>query len=170
MSNVLRFKPEAKSETKAVDAEAFRTDIIRPALNLTGLWSPSAENLILGTALVESGLNVFKQRGGGPALSVYQVEPATYVSITKYLLARQFQLRTAILTACYLETFPEASAMIWNLRLATLIARCVYYRRQEPLPESTDVIAMAHMWKQLYNTPLGAGKVEDYIKAWEAHQ
>jgi len=153
-----------------MDAEAFRTDIIRPALKLTELWSPGAENLVLGTALVESGLNVVKQYGGGPGLGFTQIEAATYNDVIKYLKLRQPEMGDSILSACYLgDMYPDAQALIWHLRLAVLITRVIYYRRPEPLPEANDVRGMALYWKRFYNTLDGKGDTEDYIKAWEKH-
>ena len=35
--------------------------VIRPALSKINLWSPSAEELVLGTAIVESGLTYLRQ-------------------------------------------------------------------------------------------------------------
>ena len=52
--------------------------VICPALEKLSLWSPSAEELVLGTAIVESGLTYLKQHGDGPALGLWQVEPATH--------------------------------------------------------------------------------------------
>ena len=51
--------------------------VIAPALDKLGLWSPSAEELVLGTAIVESGLTYIRQWGDGPALGLWQVEPST---------------------------------------------------------------------------------------------
>ena len=44
--------------------------VIAPALDKLGLWSPSAEELVLGTAIVESGLTYIRQWGDGPALGL----------------------------------------------------------------------------------------------------
>ena len=52
--------------------------VIRPALTKINLWSSSAEELVLGTAIVESGLTYLKQHGDGPALGLWQIEPATH--------------------------------------------------------------------------------------------
>ena len=52
--------------------------VIAPALEKIGLWSRAAEELVLGTAIIESGLTYLKQHGDGPALGLWQVEPATH--------------------------------------------------------------------------------------------
>ena len=51
--------------------------VIAPALDKIGLWSRSAEKLVLGTVIVESGLTWLRQWGDGPALGLWQVEPST---------------------------------------------------------------------------------------------
>ena len=63
---------------KMLAATLLRSMVIRPALTKINLWSRSAEELILGTAIVESGLTYLKQHGDGPALGLWQVEPATH--------------------------------------------------------------------------------------------
>ena len=49
-------------------ASQIRSLVIRPALSKINLWSPSAEELVLGTAIVESGLTYIRQWGDGPAV------------------------------------------------------------------------------------------------------
>lgn len=53
----------------------------------------------------------------------------------------------------------------WN-RFAVLMARCHYLRRPEPIPYTLD--EQAAYWKRYYNTVLGAGDPEDYIRHWQA--
>ena len=52
--------------------------VVKPALEKLGFWSLSAEELVLGTAIVESGLTYLKQHADGPALDLWQVEPTTH--------------------------------------------------------------------------------------------
>jgi hypothetical protein len=44
------------------------------------------------------------------------------------------------------------------------MARLVYLRAPSPLPQDDDIEALAAYWKKYYNTDLGAGKVQDFIK------
>src|SRR3954469_3472805 len=58
----------------------FRNFVVRPILDYLGLASPAAENLLVGTALYESGLEALDQWTGpgdatlGPAFGIYQIE------------------------------------------------------------------------------------------------
>lgn len=54
-----------------LDPQTFRRFVIRPALTRLNLYSPAAEALLLGTAIVESGLSSLVQTGGGGALAAY---------------------------------------------------------------------------------------------------
>ena len=49
-------------------ASQIRSLVIRPALEKLNLWSLSAEELVLGTAIVESGLTYLRQHNDGPAV------------------------------------------------------------------------------------------------------
>jgi hypothetical protein len=50
---------------------------------------------------------------------------------------------------------------------ATAIARLVYRRRPEPLPEASDTPGLAAYWKAHYNTPRGKGRPETFVNALE---
>ena len=63
---------------KMLAAKQMSTLVIKPLPKKLNLWSPSAEELVLGTAIVESGLTYLKQHGDGPALGLWQVEPPTH--------------------------------------------------------------------------------------------
>ena len=151
-----------------MDAQAFRVDIIRPALKVTDLWSESAENLLLGTALAESNLDVVKQIGGGPALSFFQIEPATYADIMSYL-SRRRDLKDKIMSALYVDIMPDSSCLTWNIRLAALVARLIYWRQPDPLPSPDDAVGMASYWKIHYNTEQGSGTEQHFIDQWNYH-
>lgn len=129
--------------------------VIRPALTAVGLHSEGAEMLLLGTAVIESNLEYLKQIKG-PALSFWQIEPATHKDVKKWLSYRDnWKLRDRVLSACLMGVLPDDEALLWNMRYACLIARIVYLRSPEPIPAPTDAHRMALMHKLVYNTPLG---------------
>ena len=149
-----------------IDPVQFRDLIIRPTLEALGgpQDSEAAVELLLATALHESRLTYLKQIRG-PALGVYQMEPATHDDIWDNFLSRtpEIRLREAI-------TRKPAPAMVWDLAYATLMARIHYWRvTDEPLPEAGDAPAMAKYWKDHYNTHLGAGTEEQFLSAWANH-
>lgn len=159
-------QPRARSDSR-MDVESFKLDLVRPVLKVTNMWSMAAEQLIVGTALAESGLRFVTQLAGGPGLSFMQIEPKSYYDVIEYL-AWKHELKSRVLSACYMEIFPDHTCLTWNLRLSILIARLIYWRRPEPLPSYGDVAGMSQYWKDFYNSSLGKGTVEHYIQSWEA--
>lgn len=137
-----------------INARQFRDLVVRPSLQEINLWSQAAENLLVGTAIQESGLVYLKQLGGGPALGVYQIEPATHADIWKNYLSLRPDSR--------IQRRPDWS-LITDLAYATAIARLVYYRRPEPLPAADDVEGLGQYWKDHFNTHLGAGRPAEFI-------
>jgi hypothetical protein len=146
----------------------FRADVIRPTLDRLALWSESAEVLLLGTALTESGLVWLRQKGGGPALGVYQIEPATHDDVWANYLAYRPGLRDRVAALRASEPEPAAQ-LITNLAYATAIARLIYRRRPEPLPPADDLAGLAAFWKAHYNTAGGAGTPDDFVNALRPH-
>lgn len=66
----------------SINCEQLRLYVIRPTLEKIELWSEAAENLLLGTTAQESHMGTYiKQVGKGPALGIYQMEPATHKDI-----------------------------------------------------------------------------------------
>lgn len=167
MSKIINLFSRKEEVLERVDVNNFRIEIVRPALQLCGLWSEAAENLLVGTALAESGLKVVTQFGNGPALSFFQIEPDTYNDVVKYLHRKDNKpLKDRILSACMMDIFPEAKCLTWNIRLAVLVARLIYWRRPEKLPKETDIQGLAKYWKAYYNSSQGKGTVEHFIKSW----
>ena len=158
--------------TAGLDPQDFRDHVIAPTLHRLRLWSAEAEELLLGTALAESGLRRLRQLGGGPALGVYQMEPATHADIWRWLRRRRPLLADDI-AALTAETnlsgsLERAPHLVTNLAYATAMTRAHYLRVRMPIPRGPD--AQARYWKRSYNTPLGAGTVDHYLAAWTAAQ
>lgn len=144
----------------------FRELVIRPTLNLLDLWSPAAEELVLGTALVESKLTYLHQVGGGPALGLYQCEPATLHDILTNFLNYNVSLRDRVLSL-KAHGLSSEDNLVGNAFFSTAICRVHYRRVRASLPEAGDFEAMGLYWKRYYNTSLGAGEVQDYVNAWK---
>jgi len=150
-----------------IDPVQFGLHVIRPTLQALDLWSPAAGRLLLGTAIAESGLSHLKQIHG-PALGLYQIEPATHEDLYENFLAYR-EPRRRELRAFTVPNRPVADQLIWNLAYATAVARLIYYRRPEPLPPADDLRGQAEYWKAHYNTSAGKGTVKHYIDAVAPH-
>lgn len=146
----------------------FRDFILRPTLEMIGLYSKSAEVLILGTGLVESGFNYIKQigtiRNGG--FGFFQCENATYLDIVRYLKVNK-KLGDRITAACNIDYFPPTvEPVIWNLRLAVCICRVKYFMIPKELPKSDDLEWICKYYLKYYNTILGKSTFEKSIESF----
>jgi hypothetical protein len=143
-----------------------RQKVIVPALNAIGLWSPAAEDVMLGTALQESGLRTTHQVGG-PALGLWDMEPATHDDIWRNFLAFRAELsakvkRLAVSAVALVQQLEQ------NHPYACAMARLKYYRSPAPLPAHGDIDGYAHLWKTVYNTAGGKGTEAEFIANWNA--
>ena len=149
-----------------IDPGQFLRHIIRPTLTSMGMHSEPAERLLLCTALVESNLEWLRQHGGGPALGVYQIEPATARDVFYRYLGPREALKAKIEPFMTLQ--PVNEQLVTNLAFATAMARVRYWMMPEALPGADDGEGLAAYWKRHYNTALGAGqplKFEGVFKA-----
>jgi len=144
-----------------LDLAQFRENVVRPVLMELQMHSDAAEALVLGTAMQESGLQWLRQLGGGPALGLFQMEPATHDDIWNNYLAFRPEI------AARVERFlvpgrDRADQLVWNLAYATAMCRIHYRRVQAALPAATDVAGLAGYWKAHYNTAGGAGSEAEF--------
>jgi hypothetical protein len=152
-----------------IDLTQARELIIAPALVAINKWSQAAENLLVGTMLIESaGGTYVKQRLGGPALGPYQHEPATFKDDIEWCWTNP-ELFFSIINACDTCRMPESSALIYNWRFATIMCRIHYWRAEPPLPEADDIEGLGQYWKDHWNTSLGKGRVKNYVQLYTTH-
>ena len=138
-----------------MDIGQFRVYIVRDALKAASWWSPAVENIIVATAMVETGLLKFTQDGDGPARGLFQIEGRTYTDLLSYIKKDAEKVKT-ILSVCGMDSLPDdVDAVIWNLRYAVLITRMFYYRIPQALPKSDDADGMCQYYIVHYN---GGGK------------
>jgi len=145
-----------------LDVKQFRDLILKPVLHRLELYSPAAEVLMLGTAAHES-LFTYLAQLGGPARGIYQIEPATHADLMYHWLA--YRPKTANKVRALASNAPELD-LIGNLPYQTAIARLIYYRCPEPLPDADDLTALSIYWKQHYNTSAGRGTAAEWIESF----
>lgn len=166
-----------------LDLYQVKSQIVLPTLEAIGLYSPSAVNLLTGTALAESGLIYLHQLNGGPALGLWQMEPATYNDCWSNFLSfdTQIALRTQIeslmssravsfrpLIVVDAPSCPARQEVITNLAYACAMARVKYFRAPQDLPPADDARALSEYHKDIYNTSLGAADFTRNIPLFQA--
>lgn len=146
----------------------FRTEIIEPTLKHLGMYSEAASNLLVGTAIQESGLSALRQMEDGPALGVYQIEPNTHADVWGNYLKYRSDL-SAKITHLSASLPVLEQQLVTNLSYATAIARIVYYRRPESLPGDKDIDGLAQYWKSHFNTHKGAGIASEWASKYRKY-
>jgi len=133
----------------------FREHILLPTLSALQMYSKDAEELLVFTCATESNGGSLLVQVKGPALGVFQMEPATYIDIWQNYIKNRSSLLHIIAMNFNVSTIPEATRMIYDLEFATLMARIHYRRFAEALPKANDVDGMWEYYKKYFNTPLG---------------
>lgn len=149
-------------------ANNFIVEVVRPVLRHLGMWSPAAEKLLVMTACHESGGFRFREQQGGPALSFFQIEPATFYDIwDRYLEPRPG--RKALVAQFLPEGVDPIEALRTDDRFACAIARMKYASLPDPLPSVADNQALAAYCKTHWNTALGKATPEKYLSDYERY-
>lgn len=147
----------------------LRAFIIRPSLNAIQLYSPGAEEMLVAICAHESlGGSYICQisKGGkiGPAKGIYQIEDATYNDIWSFIEKEHPDIIKKFQNFCPYANHHSPDFQINDLNYATIMARLFFLRIKTPFPVASDINAIAAFWKLHFNTILGAGKVEDFIR------
>lgn len=149
--------------------------LIRETLEEVGLYSQSAEELLMLTAAVESNMGEYIEQTKGPALGIFQMEPLTHNDIMdRWLQYAPKHVRENVQK--FLDKYlgevtkqEDELALQYNLKYAILLARLKYYTVKAPLPSHNSVEELASYWKKYYNTPLGKGTVAKAIEKYNRY-
>jgi hypothetical protein len=148
-----------------IDPHQVKTHVIQPALEQIGMFSPAAAELVFFTGLVESRYQYIVQIGG-PARSFWQIEPVTLFDHYENYLNYRPELKTCVDSLINGESVGVNLEFMLTVNMAYAAAMCRIKYRRSPmaLPAVGDVEGQAHIWKQVYNTPQGAGSEEHFIQ------
>lgn len=153
-----------------LDPKQLLKYVIEPSLQRLGPvipFSTAAAQIVLGTALHESGGLVWldqrdKADKPGPAYGLWQMEKPTFEDHLNRL-----SVKLEPLVFGYLTHVPYAEDLHWNLALGAMMCRILYWHAPEALPLAGDALGMTQLWKKRYNTPLGAGTIEQALPCFK---
>ena len=145
-----------------MDKGQLLKEIITPVLIHLDMDSPSAQNLLLGTMAQESLMGRYIVQVKGPALGVYQMEPATHDDIWKNYLAFRPELAEKV-KQLLIPGIPVVQQLVFNLWYATAMARIHYWRIPYPLPDADDIEALGEYWDTHYNRNPLKGTVSEFV-------
>lgn len=145
----------------------FLKTVVGPVVRQLGAGGAGAQELLLGTAVHESGCFRYRRQiGGGPALGYFQMEPSTHDDIWANFLAYRPTLAAKVDRYLGANPVDRYRALERNDRYGAAMARVHYMRVSAPLPAAGNIMAQARYWKRHYNTPLGAGTPRGYVHSW----
>ena len=161
-----------------INARQLIDYIIYPALRTIGCGSDAEVQLIAGTCAQESSMGFYIKQTSGPALGIFQMEPATHEDIWKNNLFKNPNLAKKILNYCgiaytdditLMNTDALAQAMLFNLRYAAIMCRLKYMAVKPQIPAFGSIVDQANYWKKYYNSPKGAGTTTDYLSNFDKY-
>lgn len=142
--------------------------------------SDSADLLSLCTAAIESDCGYYIKQVNGPALGVWQMEPATYHDVKlncDALRKQEFNYHVGELVggACYFLEENGCHYLIQSPNYACAMARLKYSMDSNPLPKvtgnrKTDERAFYDYYKRVYNTELGKSTFAKWQIKMEKHK
>lgn len=145
-----------------INQKQLRELVIRPTLKYLDPdipYSETAVELLMMTQAHESNGGYYLKQKEGPALGIYQMEPATLADIYDNFLEYNKHLQ--------LKAAKYSGGISFNLRRATSMARIHYYRDPEALPsgdldDERTIWELAMYAKRVWNTEAGKATVQDY--------
>lgn len=145
--------------------------MIEDSIMSVKLYSIEATELLFLTACVESDCGKYnRQLGGGPALGIFQMEPATHDDIWENYLRYRDSLASRVMSVLDEDVEPSAKLLVDNDNYACIMARIKYLRSPYVLPMFDDIQGLAQYWKDIYNTELGAGNPEHAIRQYNRYR
>ena len=141
-------------------------EIVEYALYRIDAYSDDALALVVRTGMAESGYRALKGYGeGNPAIGFFQIEPATMNDmIDNYISYRSHYEKNLISLGMNFKKDTIMSVMS-NIGVQAALCRIHYRRDKHSIPSWDDLEGQAKYWKRVYNTNLGRGTTEHFIKA-----
>lgn len=130
------------------------------------MQGPKAVELLMGTAAHESHGGTYLYQIAGPALGIYQMEPATHDSLWANYLRYRPDLAASVraLAASYAvhNGVPYSRQLVTNLEYSTAMARIRYLPAPPPVPGTVE--GQAEYWDRWYNRSPDKGFPEQYVR------
>ena len=149
-----------------LDIKQFRECIIKPVLSELQLYSKEAEELLVFTCAVESEGGTYIKQVKGPAVGIYQCEPATHTDIWRNYIFNHSHLLSILGMNFGVHNVPDSDKLISDMRYATAIARIHYLRVLQAIPSTGNIDSIYEYYKKFYNTVAGKSSKDKSIAAY----
>ena len=151
-------------------ARELRHYVVRPTLKHMGIWSQTAENLLLGTAARESGLGFHLKMANTQALGIYQISPKMHRNIWDRFLAPKSELSSLVRGLASQREFLSHPhhELATNLAYATAIAALVYWRHNNNLAkiDCNDTRSLGRLWQKHFHSRCH-GTVQSFVNSYQ---
>ena len=152
-----------------INTQQLREYIIIPALSKLNAYSKDAEELLVFTCATASNGGEYIHQVKGPALGIFQCEPATYADLWRNYIIHRTRLTMIFSLKFNTNGIPPSERVVYDLDYAAAMARVHYMRVPEALPSGQDVDGMWAYYKKYYNTELGKATKKKSIEAYERY-
>ncbi len=144
-------------------ASELKDLVIKPTLESLGVWSESAESLILATAAQESN-GGYHLSPDDEHLGIFQITPETHQRVWDHYLVHDPDLASKVRGFASQREFLQHPhlELITNLSYATAIAWLIYQESNIELPDAANLEEMANIWQQCFH-PNQARSLEQFI-------
>ncbi|MCK5894890.1 MAG: hypothetical protein KAG53_10930 [Endozoicomonadaceae bacterium] len=153
-------------------ANEFREYVVQPTLKDIDFPSLFAENLLLGTAAVESDLGSHLHLADHASLGIYQISPTTHRKIWDTFLYNRHDLASKVRGLASQREFllrPHAE-LATNLSYSTAIALMVYLSTKKNFDElaANNPQVLADTWLQYFKSEQSEsnGSSERFIESY----
>lgn len=119
-----------------------------------------ARELLMMTCAHESHLGTYRKQIGGPALGIFQMEPATFKDLQENFIAHRKVLKDLV-------GHRKPEELVEDDVLAIMMARIHYFRYPESIPK--DPVGMSELAKKRYNTVAGKATAEKYLQDYQKY-
>lgn len=151
-------------------ASELRHYVVRPTLKHMGMWSQTAENLLLGTAARESGLGFHLKQANTQALGIYQISPKMHRNIWDHFLATKSDLSSLVRGLASQREFLSHPhhELATNLAYATAIAWLIYWRTGIDFKaiDSKEIKSLGKVWQKNFHSRC-PGTVESFMHSYQ---
>lgn len=147
-----------------MDTGHFRKYIVRQILQDFDCWSEAAEQLLMMTAVAESGLEYIVQKNDGPARGFFQMEPWVCDDLIDNRLTNNPQRKIDLNR---LRNLSSEYSLVLNFSFMVLSCRYFYKEIPEALPNAKDFEGIWRYYKRHWNTQKGKSTRTHFFKMWQ---
>jgi hypothetical protein len=129
------------------------------------MYSKEMEELLVFTCAVESAGGTYVKQIQGPAVGVFQIEPASLTDLWCNFIIRNPYIVNLLTLNFGVHRMPSPESLITDLRIAAAIC-ALYYKRKKANLTSISPDSLWDVYKPLYNTVKGKAEKEASLKAY----